>query len=89
MIERTVCGRVINADVNHLAILGATLLYPFAGETGKPAFSVKQAGTDKLEDVAHIAGFAGVCRRNHVHCFGSKGFDLLCRRDWEEVQEIH
>lgn len=71
-IDETVCEHVMNAGVNHPAILGAPLLYAFAKETGKPVFAVNQPDTDELEDVARITGFPGVYRSSHVHCLNQK-----------------
>ena len=53
-IDDTVCEHVMNAGVNHPAILGAPLLHAFAQATGKPAYAVNQPDTDELADVARI-----------------------------------
>lgn len=71
-IDETVCDHVMNAGINHPAILGAPLLYAFAQETGKPAYAVNQPDTDELEDVARITGYPGVYRKSHVHCLNQK-----------------
>ncbi len=71
-IDDTVCDHVLNAGVNHPAILGAPLLHAFAQQTGKPAFAVNQPDTDELEDVARITGWPGVYRKSHVHCLNQK-----------------
>ncbi len=71
-IDDTVCEHVMNAGVNHPAILGAPLLHALAQKTGKPAYAVNQPDTDELEDVARITGFPGVYRSSHVHCLNQK-----------------
>lgn len=71
-IDDTVCEHVLNAGVNHPAILGAPLLHAFATEVGKPAYAVNQPDTDELADVARITGYPGVYRKSHVHCLNQK-----------------
>ncbi len=71
-IDDTVCDHVMNAGVNHPAILGAPLLHAFAKEVGKPAYAVNQPDTDELDDVARITGYPGVYRKSHVHCLNQK-----------------
>lgn len=71
-IDDTVCDHVMNAGVNHPAILGALLLHAFAQQVGKPAYAVNQPDTDELEDVARITGYPGVYRKSHVHCLNQK-----------------
>lgn len=71
-IDQTVCDHVLNAGVNHPAILGAPLLFAFSQETGKPAFAVNQPDTDELDNVARITGMPGVYRKSHVHCLNQK-----------------
>lgn len=77
-IDQTVCDHVMNAGVNHPAILGAPLLFSFAQEVGKPAFAVNQPDTDELADVARITGFPGVYRKSHVHCLNQKECAIRC-----------
>ncbi len=71
-IDQTVCDHVLNAGVNHPAILGAPLLYDFAQKVGRPAYAVNQPDTDELADVARITGYPGVYRKSHVHCLNQK-----------------
>lgn len=71
-ITDVVCDHVMNAGVNHPAILGAPLLHAFAKEVGKPAYAVNQPDTDELDDVARITGYPGVYRKSHVHCLNQK-----------------
>ena len=77
-IDDTVCDHVMNAGVNHPAILGAPLLQAFAQQVGKPAYAVNQPDTDELEDVARITGYPGVYRKSHVHCLNQKECALRC-----------
>lgn len=77
-IDDVVCDHVMNAGVNHPAILGAPLLHAFAKETGKPAYAVNQPDTDELEDVARITGWPGVYRKSHVHCLNQKECAIRC-----------
>ena len=77
-IDDTVCDHVMNAGVNHPAILGAPLLHAFAQEAGKPAYAVNQPDTDELEDVARITGYPGVYRKSHVHCLNQKECAIRC-----------
>lgn len=77
-IDDTVCDHVMNAGVNHPAILGAPLLHAFAQQVGKPAYAVNQPDTDELEDVARITGYPGVYRKSHVHCLNQKECALRC-----------
>ena len=77
-IDDTVCDHVMNAGVNHPAILGAPLLHAFAQATGKPAYAVNQPDTDELADVARITGFPGVYRKSHVHCLNQKECAIRC-----------
>lgn len=77
-IDDTVCEHVLNAGVNHPAILGAPLLHAFAKQTGKPAYAVNQPDTDELEDVARITGYPGVYRKSHVHCLNQKECAIRC-----------
>lgn len=77
-IDDTVCEHVLNAGVNHPAILGAPLLHAFAQQTGKPAYAVNQPDTDELADVARITGFPGVYRKSHVHCLNQKECAIRC-----------
>ncbi len=77
-IDQTVCDHVLNAGVNHPAILGAPLLYAFAQEVGKPAYAVNQPDTDELDDVARITGYPGVYRKSHVHCLNQKECAMRC-----------
>lgn len=77
-IDDVVCNHVMNAGVNHPAILGAPLLHAFAKETGKPAYAVNQPDTDELEDVARITGWPGVYRKSHVHCLNQKECAIRC-----------
>ena len=77
-IDQTVCDHVMNAGVNHPAILGAPLLYAFAQEVGKPAYAVNQPDTDELCDVARITGWPGVYRKSHVHCLNQKECAIRC-----------
>lgn len=80
-IDDTVCDHVLNAGVNHPAILGAPLLHAFAQETGKPAYAVNQPDTDELADVARITGYPGVYRKSHVHCLNQKECAIRCAAD--------
>lgn len=77
-IDDTVCEHVMNAGVNHPAILGAPLLHAFAQATGKPAYAVNQPDTDELADVARITGWPGVYRKSHVHCLNQKECAIRC-----------
>ena len=77
-IDDTVCEHVMNAGVNHPAILGAPLLHAFAQATGKPAYAVNQPDTDELADVARITGWPGVYRKSHVHCPNQKECAIRC-----------
>ncbi len=77
-IDDTVCDHVMNAGVNHPAILGAPLLQAFAQQVGKPAYAVNQPDTDELENVARITGYPGVYRKSHVHCLNQKECALRC-----------
>ena len=77
-IDDTVCDHVMNAGVNHPAILGAPLLQAFAQQVGKPAYAVNQPDTDELEDVARITGYPGVYRKSHVHCLNQKECAIRC-----------
>ena len=77
-IDDTVCNHVLNAGVNHPAILGAPLLHAFAQQTGKPAYAVNQPDTDEFEDVARITGYPGVYRKSHVHCLNQKECAMRC-----------
>ena len=77
-IDQTVCDHVMNAGVNHPAILGAPLLYAFAQEVGRPAYAVNQPDTDELADVARITGWPGVYRKSHVHCLNQKECAIRC-----------
>lgn len=77
-IDDTVCDHVMNAGVNHPAILGAPLLHAFAQQVGKPAYAVNQPDTDELEDVARITGYPGVYRKSHVHCLNQKECAIRC-----------
>ena len=77
-IDDTVCEHVMNAGVNHPAILGAPLLHAFARATDKPAYAVNQPDTDELADVARITGFPGVYRKSHVHCLNQKECAIRC-----------
>ncbi len=77
-IDQTVCDHVMNAGINHPAILGAPLLWAFAQEVGKPAYAVNQPDTDELADVARITGFPGVYRKSHVHCLNQKECAIRC-----------
>ena len=77
-IDDTVCDHVMNAGVNHPAILGAPLLHAFAQQVGKPAYAVNQPDTDELEDVARITGCPGVYRKSHVHCLNQKECAIRC-----------
>ena len=77
-IDDTVCDHVLNAGVNHPAILGAPLLHAFAQQTGKPAYAVNQPDTDEFEDVARITGYPGVYRKSHVHCLNQKECAIRC-----------
>lgn len=77
-IDQTVCDHVMNAGVNHPAILGAPLLYAFAQEVGRPAYAVNQPDTDELCDVARITGWPGVYRKSHVHCLNQKECAIRC-----------
>lgn len=71
-IDDTLCDHVLNAGVNHPAILGAPLLRALAKQVGKPAYAVNQPDTDELDDVARITGYPGVYRKSHVHCLNQK-----------------
>lgn len=77
-IDDTVCDHVMNAGVNHPAILGAPLLQAFAQQVGKPAYAVNQPDTDELENVARITGYPGVYRKSHVHCLNQKECAIRC-----------
>lgn len=77
-IDRKVCDHVLDAGVNHPAILGAPLLYAFAREVGRPAYAVNQPDTDELCDVARITGWPGVYRKSHVHCLNQKECAIRC-----------
>ena len=77
-IDDVVCDHVLNAGVNHPAILGAPLLHAFARQTGKPAYAVNQPDTDELADVARITGYPGVYRKSHVHCLNQKECAIRC-----------
>lgn len=77
-IDERVCDHVMNAGVNHPAILGAPLLHAFAQQTGKPAYAVNQPDTDELADVARITGWPGVYRKSHVHCLNQKECAIRC-----------
>lgn len=80
-IDDTVCNHVLNAGVNHPAILGAPLLHAFAQQTGKPAYAVNQPDTDEFEDVARITGYPGVYRKSHVHCLNQKECAMRCAEE--------
>lgn len=80
-IDDTVCEHVLNAGVNHPAILGAPLLHAFASQVGKPAYAVNQPDTDELADVARITGFPGIYRKSHVHCLNQKECAMRCARE--------
>ncbi len=86
-IDDTVCDHVLNAGVNHPAILGAPLLHAFAQQTGKPAFAVNQPDTDELEDVARITGWPGVYRKSHVHCLNQKECAIRCAAEVGKTYE--
>ena len=86
-IDDTVCEHVLNAGVNHPAILGAPLLHAFAQQTGKPAFAVNQPDTDELEDVARITGWPGVYRKSHVHCLNQKECAIRCAAEVGKTYE--
>ena len=86
-IDGTVCEHVLNAGVNHPAILGAPLLHAFAQQTGKPAFAVNQPDTDELEDVARITGWPGVYRKSHVHCLNQKECAIRCAAEVGKTYE--
>lgn len=86
-IDDTVCDHVLNAGVNHPAILGAPLLHAFAQETGKPAYAVNQPDTDELEDVARITGWPGVYRKSHVHCLNQKECAIRCAEEQGKTYE--
>ncbi len=86
-IDDTVCEHVLNAGVNHPAILGAPLLHAFAQQTGKPAFAVNQPDTDELEDVARITGWPGVYRKSHVHCLNQKECAIRCAAEQGKTYE--
>lgn len=77
-IDQKVCDHVMNAGVNHPAILGAPLLYAFARQVGRPAFAVNQPDTDELADVSRITGWPGVYRKSHVHCLNQKECAIRC-----------
>ena len=77
-IDDTVCDHVMNAGVNHPAILGAPLLHALAQVHGKPAYAVNQPDTDELADVARITGYPGVYRKSHVHCLNQKECAIRC-----------
>lgn len=78
-IDEKVCDHVLNAGVNHPAILGAPILFELAKRVGgKPAYAVNQPDTDELDDVARITGFPGVYRKSHVHCLNQKECALRC-----------
>ena len=77
-IDETVCDHVLNAGVNHPAILGAPILYNLAQQVGKPAYAVNQPDTDELDDVARITGYPGVYRKSHVHCLNQKETAMRC-----------
>ena len=91
-IDETVCDHVLNAGVNHPAILGAPILYDLAQQVGKPAYAVNQPDTDELEDVARITGYPGVYRKSHVHCLNQKECAMRCAdelgRDYKDVNVI-
>ncbi len=86
-IDDTVCDHVLNAGVNHPAILGAPLLHAFAKEVGKPAYAVNQPDTDELEDVARITGYPGVYRKSHVHCLNQKECAIRCAGELGKTYE--
>ena len=86
-IDDTVCEHVLNAGVNHPAILGAPLLHAFAQQTGKLAFAVNQPDTDELEDVARITGWPGVYRKSHVHCLNQKECAIRCAAEVGKTYE--
>ena len=86
-IDDTACEHVLNAGVNHPAILGAPLLHAFAQQTGKPAFAVNQPDTDELEDVARITGWPGVYRKSHVHCLNQKECAIRCAAEVGKTYE--
>ena len=77
-IDDVVCDHVLNAGVNHPAILGAPLLHALAKVHGKPAYAVNQPDTDELADVARITGYPGVYRKSHVHCLNQKECAIRC-----------
>ncbi len=86
-IDDTVCEHVLNAGVNHPAILGAPLLHAFAQQTGKPAYAVNQPDTDEFEDVARITGYPGVYRKSHVHCLNQKECAIRCATELGKTYE--
>ncbi len=86
-IDQTVCDHVLNAGVNHPAILGAPLLHAFAQEVGRPAYAVNQPDTDELCDVARITGWPGVYRKSHVHCLNQKECAIRCAAEVGKTYE--
>lgn len=91
-IDETVCDHVLNAGVNHPAILGAPILYNLAQQVGKPAYAVNQPDTDELDDVARITGYPGVYRKSHVHCLNQKETAMRCAaelgKEYKDVNVI-
>ena len=86
-IDDTVCDHVMNAGVNHPAILGAPLLHALAQVHGKPAYAVNQPDTDELNDVARITGYPGVYRKSHVHCLNQKECAIRCATEMGKTYE--
>mgnify|MGYP004466034507 FL=1 len=86
-IDDAVCDHVMNAGVNHPAILGAPLLHALAQVHGKPAYAVNQPDTDELDDVARITGYPGVYRKSHVHCLNQKECAIRCAAELGKTYE--
>ena len=61
-IDRKVCDHVLDAGVNHPAILGAPLLYAFAREVGRPTPSTSPTPTSSATWRASPAGRAFTVR---------------------------
>jgi butyrate kinase len=77
IIKDSTSGRLFE----HPAMLGATIINTFAGQTSKPAYLVNPPDVDEFEDVARITGIKGIYRESHVHVLNQKEVALRAARE--------
>ncbi|MBQ1368212.1 MAG: butyrate kinase [Firmicutes bacterium] len=74
----------------HPAKLGVMLAWKFAGEFGKPAFTLNPTNVDEYGDLARLTGIRGLYRVSHSHVLNQKAVaDFDARKLGKRYEEMN